>query len=105
MLNVFLKDLIKLHHQGMESVMCSLTLFSLYLNDLLKYKNCVMKTCFHRGFMYKEKWDVIYKENFICKEKSGSATTVKLDTKIKMHNQLYFGTWVLASHCYCGDKA
>ena len=47
----------------------------------------------------------IYKENFICKEKSGSVTKVKLVTKIKKHNQLYFGTLALASYCYCGDKA
>ena len=97
MLNVFLKDLITLRYQGMESVMCSLTLFLLYLNDLLKYKNCVMKTCFQKGF--------IYKENFTCKEKSGSVTTVKLVTKIKKLSQLYFGTLALASYCYCGDKA
>ena len=51
------------------------------------------------------KKNVIYKENFICKEKSGSVTTVKLVTKIKNHDQLYFGTLVLASYCYCGDKA
>ena len=62
-----------------------------------------MKTCFQRGFIYKK--NVIYKENFICKEKSGSVTKVKLVTKIKKHDQLYFGTLVLASCCYCGDKA
>ena len=49
------KDLLKLHLQRMESIMCSLTLFSLYSNDLLKYNSCVMKTCFQRGFIYKEK--------------------------------------------------
>ena len=26
-------------------------------------------------------------------------------TKIKKHNQLDFGTLVLVSYCYCGDKA
>ena len=51
------------------------------------------------------KKNVIYKENFIGKEKSESVATVKLVTKIKKHNQLYFGTLVLASYCYCGDKA
>ena len=51
------------------------------------------------------KKNVTYKENFICKEKSGSVTKVKLVTKIKKHNQLYFGTLALASYCYCGDKA
>ena len=33
-----------------KSIMCSLILFSLYSNDLLKYKNCVIKTCYQRGF-------------------------------------------------------
>ena len=51
------------------------------------------------------KKNVIYKENVIGKEKSGSVATVKLVTKIKKHNQLYFGTLVLATYCYCGDKA
>ena len=32
------------------------------------------------------------KKNFICKEKYGADTKVKLVTKIKKHNQLYFGT-------------
>ena len=41
--------------------MCSLTLFSLYSNDLLKYKNRVIKTCLERSFELK---------NVICKEKS-----------------------------------
>ena len=34
------------------------------------------------------------KKNFICKEKYGADTKVKLVTKIKKHNQLYFGTLV-----------
>ena len=51
------------------------------------------------------KKNIIYKENFICQEKSGSATTVKLVTKIKKHSHLYFGTLLLASYCYCGDKS
>ena len=47
---------------------------------------------------------------FICTEKSGAATKLKLvekkhNEKFKKHNQLYFGTLVLASYCYCGDKA
>ena len=67
--------------------------FNLF-KDLLNYKNCVTKACFQRGFIYKK--SVIYKENFVCKEKSGSATKVKLVTKIKKHDQLYFGTLVLA---------
>ena len=51
------------------------------------------------------KKNVIFQENFICKEKSGSVTTLKLVTKIKKPDQLYFGTLVLALYCYCGDKA
>ena len=77
-------------------------MFSLYSNDLLKYKTCVIKICFQRGFKLK---NVIYKDNFICKEKSRTVKRVKLVTKIKKHKQLYFGTLVLASCCYCGDNA
>ena len=51
--------------------MCLLILFSLYLKDLLKYKNCVIKTCFQRSFE-------CIKKNFICKEKSVTVTKVKL---------------------------
>ena len=51
------------------------------------------------------KKNVIYKEIIICKEKAGTVTKVKLVTKIKKHNQLYFGTLVLALYCYCGDNA
>ena len=40
------------------------------------------------------------KKNFIGKEKAGTVTKVKLVTKIKEHNQLYFGTLVC-----CGDNA
>ena len=40
-----------------------------------------------RFCVYKEK--LIYKENFICKGKSGVVTKIKLRTKIKKHNQLY----------------
>ena len=36
---------------------------------------------------------------FTCKEKSGAVTKVKLVTRIKKHNQLYFGTLVLTSYC------
>ena len=45
------------------------------------------------------------KKNFIFKEKSRTVTKVKLVMKIKKHNQLYFGTLVLALYCYCGDNA
>ena len=58
--------------------MCSLILFSLYTNDLFKYKN-------HAGTAAKVK--------------------VKLFTKIKKHKQLYFGTLVPASYYQCGDNA
>ena len=38
--------------------------------------------------------------------KKNRVTQVELVyTKIKEHNQLYFGTSVLASYCCCGDKA
>ena len=40
------------------------------------------------------------KKCFICKEKSGTVTKVKLVTKIKWHNHHYFGTLVLASYCH-----
>ena len=78
--------------------MCLLILFSLYWKDLVNYKNCIIKTCLSRGFEF-------IKKNFICKENSGTVTKVKLVTKIKKLNQLYFGTLVLASCCYCGDNA
>ena len=64
-----------------------LILLLLYSEDLLKYKNCVIKVCFQGGFEFTEK-------NFVCKEKSGTITEVKLVTKIKKLNQLYFGTLV-----------
>ena len=46
------------------------------------------------------------KKNFVCKEKFGTVAKVKgkLVTKIKKHNQLYFGTLALASYYCCGDK-
>ena len=59
--------------------MCSLILlclFSLYTNDLLKYKNRVIENilCINLvSFM---------KKNFIDKEKSGTVTKVELLTKI-----------------------
>ena len=76
--------------------MCSLLLFSLHSNDLLKYKNCVIKTYFQRDFVYK-KYYLLRKISFVeaGKEKFGTVTKVKLVTKIKKPNQLYFGTLVL----------
>ena len=44
------------------------------------------------------------KKNFISKEKSGTVAKVKLITKIKKKSQLYSGTLVFASYCYCGDN-
>ena len=43
-------------------------------------------------------------KKIIFKEKSGTVANVKLVTKIKKHNQLYFGTLVLPPYCYCGDN-
>ena len=57
--------------------MCLLILFSLYSKDLLKHKNCVIKTCFQRDFEFIMK-------NFICKEKSETVAKVKLVTRITM---------------------
>ena len=37
------------------------------------------------------------KKKFICKETPEAVTKVKLVTKIKKHNQLCFGTLILAS--------
>ena len=39
------------------------TAASVYSNDLLIYLNCVIKTCFQRGFEFIKK-NVIYKEKF-----------------------------------------
>ena len=38
-------------------------------------------------------------------KKSGTVRIVKLVMKSKKHNQLYFGTLVLVSYCYCGDNS
>ena len=46
----------------------------------------------------------LIKKNFFYKEKSGTVTKVKLVTKIKKHNQLYFGTLLLASYFFCGGN-
>ena len=75
--------------------MCSWILFPLYSNDLSKYENCLIKTCFQRGFNLKIsfiKRNFIYKEKsgFICKEKYGAVTKVKLVTKIKKLGKLRF---------------
>ena len=67
--------------------MCSLILLSLYSNDLLKYKNCVIKTCFQRGLELKMSFT---KKNLICKEKSRLLQKVKLVTKIKKLRKLSF---------------
>ena len=44
------------------------------------------------------------KKKFISKEKSGTATKIKL-RKFKKSNSFYFQTLVLASYCYFGDNA
>ena len=68
---------------------------SVYSNDLLKYKNCVIKkTCFQRGFEFLKKQKLLIHKKIFHSY-----------TKIKKHNQLYFGTLVLASWSYCGDNA
>ena len=36
---------------------------------------------------------------------ASAATKLKLVTKMKKHNQLYFGTLVLSSYFYCGDSS
>lgn len=84
--------------------MCSLILlclFSLYTNDLLKYKNRVIENilCINLvSFM---------KKNFIDKEKSELTQKSNCLRKFKKRNiqQHYFGTLELASKCYCGDNA
>ena len=47
---------------------------------------------------------------FIYEEKSGAVTKLKLvqkksNHKFKKHNELYFGTLVIASYWYYGDNA
>ena len=44
-------------------------------------------------------------KKFNCSEKSGTATKVKLASKIMKQNQFYFATLVLVSYCLCGDNA
>ena len=56
----------------------------------VKIYQFVIKTCFQRDFELK---------NFICQEKCGNVK------KVKLVIQLYFGTLVLASYCYCGVNA
>ena len=59
--------------------MCSLILlclFSLYTNDLLKYKNRVIENILRINLVS------FMKKNFIDKEKSGTVTKVELLTKI-----------------------
>ena len=44
------------------------------------------------------------KKNFICKEKPGTDTKLKLAAKNKAHIQIYYGNLVLASYCYSADN-
>ena len=69
--------------------MCSLILFSLYSNNLLKYKNCVIKKHASREVLLIKK-KVIYKEIVICKEKAETVTRVKLVMKVKKHTIISF---------------
>ena len=82
--------------------MYCLILFSLYSNDLLKYKNCLIKKKIACREVLLIKKNVIYKEIVISKEKAGTVTKLKLVTKIKKHNQLYFGTLALLLCIICG---
>ena len=51
------------------------TAASVYSEDLLKCKNCIIKNMLSESFwVYKEK--CIYKKNLICKEKSGAVKKV-----------------------------
>ena len=62
-------------------------MFFNFIQTMLKYKNCVIKTCFQRRFEFKSfiiKKNFIYKKNFICKEKYRNVTKLKLVTKIKI---------------------
>ena len=52
------------------------TAASVYSEDLLKYKKCVIKICFQRVFEFIKK-NIVYKKNFICKEKSGAVKRVR----------------------------
>ena len=65
---------------------------SVYSNDLLKYKNCVIKkTCFQRGFEFLKKQKLLIHKKIFHSY-----------TKIKKHNQLYFGTSIVL---LCGDNS
>ena len=65
--------------------MYSLILFPLYSNDLIKYKNWVIKKHASRKALLIKK-TITYKEMIISKGKTGTVTKVKLVTKIKKHN-------------------
>ena len=69
----------------------------LYKRSGKKCRNCILKTCFQRGFDFVKKI-VTYTE------KSVTATKQKQLQKFKNQYKLYFGTLVLASHYYCGDN-
>ena len=69
------------------------TAASVYSKDLWNIR-IVSEICFQRGFEFIKR-HVIYKKNFISKEKSEAVKKSKLVTKIKKH----FGTLVLASCC------
>ena len=82
------------------SFMFSLISFSLYRNNLWKHNNRVIRNVLPRrlrvslkNLIYKEKYERVTKEKFFFWKFQ----------KYTMQ-QLYFGTLVLASYCYCGDN-
>ena len=83
-----------------------LTLFRLLklYSYLLKHRNYIIKKHVSREVLSLLRKKSFLKKHFICKEKSGNVTKVKLVTKIKKHNQIYSVT-VLASYCYSEDNA
>ena len=92
---MFFKDLITLYYQGniINHVLFNFVL-TLFKRSVKIYKLRHKKNMLPERFCLIKK-NVIYKEIIICKEKAGTITKVKLVTKIKKHNQLYFGTLVL----------
>ena len=74
--------------------MCSLLLFSLKRSVKIS-ELCHKKKHASREVLLIKKNVVYIKKSLICKEKAGTVTKVKLVTKVKKYNQLYFGTLVL----------
>ena len=53
-----------MYNQGVKSIMCSLFLSSLYTNDLLNYKNGVIKNMLRESMMCIQCQNFIDKINF-----------------------------------------